>query len=105
MIRDARPEDAAAIGAIWNPVIRDTAITFWPTERTEAEIRAYGASEFEVQMPQYQVVLLGPQGKYMLPDMQGRAAEHGIPVDVINMMDYGMQRGDKVLDHALSLIA
>lgn len=71
----------------------------------EADIRAYGASEFEVQMPQYQVVLLGPQVKYMLPDMQGRAAEHGIPVDVINMMDYGMQRGDKVLDHALSLIA
>ena len=71
----------------------------------EAEIRAYGASEFEVQMPQYQVVLLGPQVKYMLPDMQGRAAEHGIPVDVINMMDYGMQRGDKVLDHALSLLA
>ncbi len=71
----------------------------------EAEIRAYGASEFEVQMPQYQVVLLGPQVKYMLPDMQWRAAEHGIPVDVINMMDYGMQRGDKVLDHALSLIA
>ena len=71
----------------------------------EAEIRAYGASEFEVQMPQYQVVLLGPQVKYMLPDMQGRAAEHGIPVDVINMMDYGMQRGDKVLDHALALLA
>ena len=71
----------------------------------EADIRAYGASEFEVQVPQYQVVLLGPQVKYMLPDMQGRAAEHGIPVDVINMMDYGMQRGDKVLDHALSLIA
>ena len=45
MIRDARPEDAAAIGAIWNPVIRDTAITFWPTERTEAEIRAYIAAK------------------------------------------------------------
>ncbi|MFC3912864.1 PTS sugar transporter subunit IIB [Pseudaeromonas sharmana] len=70
-----------------------------------AEIRAYGASEFEVQMPHYQVVLLGPQVKYMLPDLQVRAAEHGIPVDVINMMDYGMQRGDKVLDHALSLLA
>ena len=37
-IRDARPEDAAAIAAIWNPIIRETAITFWPTERTEAEI-------------------------------------------------------------------
>lgn len=45
MIRDARPDDAAAIGRIWNPVIRDTAITFWPTERSEAEIRAYIAAK------------------------------------------------------------
>ena len=40
MIRDSRAEDAAAIAAIWNPIIRDTAITFWPTERGEAEIAA-----------------------------------------------------------------
>ncbi len=71
----------------------------------DTDIRAYGASEFDIQMPHYQVVLLGPQVKYMLPDLKARAAGHGIPVDVINMMDYGMQRGDKVLDHALSLIA
>ena len=45
MIRDARPDDAAAIGRIWNPIIRDTAITFWPTERSEAEIRAYIAAK------------------------------------------------------------
>ena len=47
MIRDARPDDAAAIGAIWNPIVRDTAITFWPTERTEADIRAYMAARQE----------------------------------------------------------
>ena len=40
MIRDARPGDTAAIAAIWNPLIRDTAITFWPSERSEAEILA-----------------------------------------------------------------
>lgn len=40
MIRDSRPDDAGAIAAIWNPIIRDTAITFWPTERSEAEIAA-----------------------------------------------------------------
>lgn len=38
MIRASRPEDAAGIAAIWNPIIRESAITFWPTERTEAEI-------------------------------------------------------------------
>lgn len=39
-LRDACPEDAAGIGAIWNPIIRDTAITFWPTERSADEIAA-----------------------------------------------------------------
>ncbi|WP_240643579.1 GNAT family N-acetyltransferase [Paracoccus siganidrum] len=39
-LRDARPQDAPGIGAIWNPIVRDTAITFWPTERSDAEIAA-----------------------------------------------------------------
>ena len=55
-------------------------------------------------MPHYQVVLLGPQIKYMQPELQAKAAAHGIKVQPIDMMDYGMQRGDKVLDYALSLI-
>lgn len=40
MIRDASAADAPAIAAIWNPIIRDTAITFWPTERSVDEIAA-----------------------------------------------------------------
>ncbi|MDO5371170.1 GNAT family N-acetyltransferase [Paracoccus sp. (in: a-proteobacteria)] len=40
VIRDAGAEDALGIAAIWNSVIRDTAITFWPTERSEDEIAA-----------------------------------------------------------------
>lgn len=40
MIRPARPEDAAAIAAIWNPVIRDTTITFTTVEKTESALRA-----------------------------------------------------------------
>ncbi|SNR56975.1 N-acetyltransferase family protein [Paracoccus sediminis] len=38
MIRPASPGDVPAIAAIWNPIIRDTVITFWPTERSEADI-------------------------------------------------------------------
>lgn len=37
-LRDAVPDDVPAIAAIWNPIVRDTAITFWPTERSDAEI-------------------------------------------------------------------
>ncbi|MFD1881035.1 GNAT family N-acetyltransferase [Paracoccus pacificus] len=40
LIRDARPEDAGAIAAIWNPIIRDTPITFYPLERPADEVAA-----------------------------------------------------------------
>jgi phosphinothricin acetyltransferase len=39
MIRDARPDDCAAIAALWNPVIRDTAITFTTLEKTGASLQ------------------------------------------------------------------
>ncbi|XTZ38527.1 PTS sugar transporter subunit IIB [Salmonella enterica] len=68
------------------------------------EIDAYGVAEFDTQFPRYQVVLLGPQVKYMLKSLSEKAAAQGIPVQAIDPMDYGMQRGDKVLDYALSLI-
>lgn len=37
-IRPARPEDCAAILGFWNPMIRDTLVTFNPQEKTEAEL-------------------------------------------------------------------
>ncbi|MCC5982851.1 MAG: N-acetyltransferase [Rhodobacteraceae bacterium] len=40
MIRPAVAADAPAIAAIWNPVIRDTVITFNPVEKTVEEIAA-----------------------------------------------------------------
>ncbi len=40
MIRPARPEDAAAIAAFWNPFIRDTAVTFNPVEKSPDDIAA-----------------------------------------------------------------
>lgn len=70
----------------------------------EVDIEAYGVAEFDNQFPHYQVVLLGPQVKYMLKTLSEKAAAQGIPVQPIDPMDYGMQRGDKVLDFALSFI-
>ena len=68
------------------------------------EIDAYGVAEFDTQFPRYQVVLLGPQVKYMLKMLAEKAAAQGIPVQPIDPMAYGMQRGNEVLDYALSLI-
>ncbi len=39
-LRHATPDDAPAIAAIWNPIIRDTVITFYPLERSAEEIAA-----------------------------------------------------------------
>jgi PTS system cellobiose-specific IIB component len=68
------------------------------------EIMAYGSSEFNSHVADYQVVLLGPQIRYMKNDFQKIADQYGIKVEPINMQDYGLQRGDNVLDFALSLI-
>ena len=70
----------------------------------EVDINAFGVAEIEQQVGQYQVVLLGPQVKYMQKDLQQKANAYGIKVEPINMMDYGMQKGGAVLDFALSLI-
>ena len=74
------------------------------TRGLPVKIDAYGVAELDTQFPNYQVVLLGPQVKYMLTTLSEKAATQGVPVKAIDMMDYGMQRGDKVLDYALSLI-
>ncbi|WP_073507907.1 PTS sugar transporter subunit IIB [Streptobacillus notomytis] len=48
------------------------------------------------------VVLLGPQIKYLENDIKDKFGK--TPVGVINMMDYGMMKGDKVLDYSLSMV-
>lgn len=40
MIRRATPADASAIAALWNPYIRDTAVTFNAVEKTPDDVAA-----------------------------------------------------------------
>ena len=67
------------------------------------EIKAFGVAEFDENMPNYHVVLLGPQIKYMQNNLSSKASIYGIKVQPIDMLDYGMLRGDRVLDIALEL--
>jgi len=50
------------------------------------------------------VLLLGPQVGYMKNEVKAKTDAAGIPMDVINMMDYGMMKGDKVLAAAEALL-
>lgn len=69
----------------------------------DVEIKAFGVAEFDENMPNYHVVLLGPQIKYMQNNLSSKASVYGIKVQPIEMLDYGMLRGDRVLDIALEL--
>ena len=50
----------------------------------------------------WQVILLGPQIRYELKRIT--QATDPIPVEVIDTRDYGLMKGDNVLEKALNLI-
>lgn len=54
--------------------------------------------------PKPDVLLLGPQVGFMKAEVQKKAQAADVPMDVIKMQDYGMMRGDKVLEAAEALM-
>src|SRR5699024_5449945 len=72
----------------------------------DAEIFAVSASEADAHLANknVDVLLLGPQVRFMKSQFEKKVANKNIPVDIINMQDYGMMNGEKVLDHVLTLI-
>lgn len=70
----------------------------------EVEIKAVDLGRFEENLDKYDIFLLGPQVKYRKPELEKIATTVGKKVEVINTVDYGMMKGDKVLDFALGLI-
>lgn len=72
----------------------------------EVEIFAVSANEADSKMETQaiDVMMLGPQVRYMKSKFEEKADQQGIAIDVINMQDYGMMNGEKVLDRALELM-
>lgn len=69
----------------------------------EAEIAAYAVSELDEVAPSSDIILLGPQVAYK--ENEVKAAYPDKTVQVINMMDYGMMNGEKVLEQVLQTLA
>lgn len=67
----------------------------------DAKIWAVGVAEAPTEIPNADVVLLGPQVKFQEKPMRALAGDK--PLAVINMVDYGMMNGKKVLDQAIEL--
>ncbi len=72
----------------------------------ESDIFAVSASDVDNNLANkdVDVLLLGPQVRFMKADFEKRLEPKGIPLDVINMADYGMMNGEKILDQAITLI-
>jgi len=70
----------------------------------EAEIWAVGTDAADNNMQKADVVLLGPQIRFQLPEMKIKGEKYKIPVEAIPSVDYGMCNGPKVLTFAINLI-
>ncbi len=67
----------------------------------EVSIKAVPVAEFKDHLNDADIVLLGPQVRYEQSKLQAQAAPLGKKVEVIDMMDYGMMKGEAVLEKAL----
>ena len=70
----------------------------------EGKIWAVGADEVKKHLDEADVLLLGPQVRYLLPQITKLGEERGIPVDAINPVHYGTCNGAEVLKFALQLL-
>lgn len=73
-------------------------------EGVECTINAVAESELKNHENDIDVLLLGPQVRFLLTKLKARLEPNGVPVEVINTVDYGTMNGAKVLKQALSLI-
>ena len=72
----------------------------------DAEIFAVPAQEVDniILEKKVDVLLLGPQVRYLLEQFTEKLKDKNIPIGVIPMVDYGMMNGSKVLALAEELI-
>ncbi|MBP1969234.1 PTS system cellobiose-specific IIB component [Virgibacillus natechei] len=70
----------------------------------EAEIWAVAQDKAPSEMERADVLLIGPQMRFMKKKYSKVAEEVGIPLDVIDPVAYGRADGEAVLNKAIELI-
>jgi cellobiose PTS system EIIB component len=70
----------------------------------DCKIWAESADAVKNHIDHADVLLLGPQVRYLLANMKKLGEEKGIPVEAINPVHYGMCNGAEVLKTAIALI-
>ena len=65
-------------------------------------IEAKSVETITDNIDEFDLFLLGPQIRFRHAELEKMASARGKTVDVIDMSDYGMMRGDKILAKAMS---
>ncbi|MGY4689024.1 PTS sugar transporter subunit IIB [Salibacterium sp. K-3] len=73
-------------------------------EGLEANIWAVAQDKAESEMEQADVLLIGPQMRFMKNKYSKIAEKVGIPLDIIDPVAYGRVDGEAVLNKALELL-
>lgn len=71
-------------------------------KQMDVSIEAKSLSEAKAEISEVDIVLLGPQIRYELNNVKKIAGS--VPVEAIDMRDYGMMNGEKVLAHAMEVM-
>ncbi|MGL4742544.1 MAG: PTS sugar transporter subunit IIB [Sarcina sp.] len=74
------------------------------TRGIECHIEAVAEADAINKVDNIDVLLLGPQVRFLLKKFEGLTAGKNVPVEVIDTIAYGTMNGDKVLSRALELI-
>lgn len=70
----------------------------------EVKVFAVGEADVKNHIDETDVVLLGPQVRYLIDKVKKTMSSRRIPVAIIDSMDYGTMNGERVLKQALNLI-
>ncbi|MBB6622518.1 PTS sugar transporter subunit IIB [Clostridium gasigenes] len=70
----------------------------------ECSIEAYGEAQLKNHEDEIDVLLLGPQVRFLFNKLKTKFDAKNVPVEVINMIDYGTMNGPKVLKQAQNLL-
>lgn len=70
----------------------------------ECSIEAYGETQLKNHEGEIDVLLLGPQVRFLFNKLKTKFDAKNVPVEVINMIDYGTMNGPKVLKQAQNLL-
>lgn len=70
------------------------------------EVKAFSDSRLDAVVEEFHpdVILLGPQVKFKFNATRDKYEPQGIPVDVINLEDYGNVDGERILKRAIQLL-